>query len=337
MGLHITVFPTELIEGISQHLQLADLYSLRLACRALAEKLSYYFGHTYCTKANTDFSLASFQRLDERSRSPGATLVTHLSLTWNKQAGQGLIWERDASNALLTDLPAVKQMCDIARRFTNCRSLRLDVPYDSDYAYDPGRDFIGCSDVVALGFILIAETSISLESMYCGTDKEKCTSNYRVKTVLIHTEQMKRRTFETTISNLKELSIYLQVDTTWEHPHFWPMDLINLSPNLTKLEWSVAKYGYGGNLFDPIQLPYLEDGRALSPPATFPGLDDTVEVPGSSGGKLQLAIKGITPETQKVVGLDYSGPGTQNVVATLAQVYDELGRPELYHARGGST
>ena len=60
-------------------------------------------------------------------------------------------------------------------------------------------------------------------------------------------------------------------------------------------------------------------------PGTFPGLDDTVEIPGTLGRKLQLKRRRV-PEPVSVTGVDYSGPGIRSVVATLAKFYDPSGR-----------
>ncbi|KAF2175955.1 hypothetical protein K469DRAFT_51442 [Zopfia rhizophila CBS 207.26] len=260
MSLHIATLPPEIIEGVVQHLQLADLCMLRLTCKALAEKSSYYFGHTYCTQASTNLSLASIQRLDDRSRSPGAKYVTDFWLRWDEEAGRGLIWDRGASKAILPDLPVIQQMRDIILRFTNCRSFRIDTSDENDYTVSPRTDSIGCSDVVGFGFILIAETGLPLErfSVYCG-GHGNCHGHFRLKTGMIHTEQIRRPTFKIALSNLKELSLWLLIDTD-ENPYIWPWDLIPLSAHLEKLEWNVTLRTYGKFFyFNPIRLSYLQE------------------------------------------------------------------------------
>ena len=54
--------------------------------------------------------------------------------------------------------------------------------------------------------------------------------------------------------------------------------------------------------------------------AAFSGLDESAEVPALSRQKLRLRRTG----EQRIFGFDYSGPGTtENVLAMMAQVYDE--------------
>jgi len=214
--------------------------------------------------------------------------------------------------------------------------------------------------------------------VYCGGHGGTC-AHYRVKTDMIHTEQMRRLAFKTVLSNLKELSLYLLLETD-ENPCPWPWDLVLLSANLEKLKCNVWIHTYEDFFhFNPIRLSYLqelvinglrisatnltefllgcceslrsltlfhvkldrdwrstlqslqsfdklesislqylkEDGHPAYRPGTFPGLDDTVEVPGSSGRKLQLRKR-----WQRIIGVEYSGPGTQNVIATLIRHYE---------------
>ncbi|XTI83528.1 hypothetical protein V2W45_1453480 [Cenococcum geophilum] len=127
---------------------------------------SYYFGHTYCTKVTTNLSLASIRKLDDLSRSTWAKHVKVFRLDWDKEAGRGLIWDRDASKSVLPGLPVIQQVRDSILRFANCRSIYVGAPYEYDHMVSPRIDAIGCSDLPGLGFILIAETGLPLETFH---------------------------------------------------------------------------------------------------------------------------------------------------------------------------
>lgn len=379
MDVQLAAIPPEIIEHVAQNLQLAELCSLRLTCKALAEKLSYYFGHTYFTKISTNFSLASIQKLDDISRCTWAKHIRVFRLDWDEEAGHGLIWDRDASKSVLPDLPVVKQVRDVILRFANCRSIYIGAPYEYDYMFSPRIDAIGCSDLLGLGFILIAETSLPLETFHInfGSDAGKD----RVKTSQIHLEQIMRPAFKKALSNLKELSLRLYIDNGKSD---WAWNLVSQAVHLQKLDWTVSLFE--PFYFEPISLSYIQEltfqsvpfseknltelllrcrqhlrsltlssirlngnwrgifrylrefdnlesisfhflrisnGRYV--PCGFSGLDDGVEVPGSSGRKLQLRTKviGGSPGRKRVVGVDYSGPGTRNVIEMLVNAIDE--------------
>lgn len=87
----LAAIPQEIIEGVAQHLQLANLRYLRLTCKDLAEKSSYYFRHTYCTQVSTNLLLKSIQKLHHLSQSPWAKHVKLFRLDWDEAAGHGLI------------------------------------------------------------------------------------------------------------------------------------------------------------------------------------------------------------------------------------------------------
>lgn len=250
----LIALPQEIIENIACNLLLAELCSLRLACKVLAEKSSYYLGATFCTKVQTNLSLASVQRLDCRSRSPWAHHVKILHLGWDEEAGHGLVWDRDISNAILPSLPVLQTIRNIILRFTNCRSITLNAPYEYDYMESPRLDAIGYSDMLGISFLIIAETSLLLQKFQIdfGSEGGKC----RVKTSQIHLEQVMKPAFKKAFSSLQELSLKLSVeDGTYD----WIENLVSDTVHLQKLECIVRIPG--SFCFRPTSLSHL---RGLS-------------------------------------------------------------------------
>jgi hypothetical protein len=230
----ITLLPQEIIECIACCLPLAGLCSLRLTCKALAVTSSYYLGDTYCTQVWLNLSLASVQTLDYRSRSPWARHVKILHLRWDEEAGHGLVWERDTSNAILPTLPVLQTVRDSIIRFANCRSIYLSAPYDYDYMFPPRLDAIGYSDMLGISFLLITETNLLLQKFHVAFGTEG--SEYRVKTSQIHLEQVKKPAFKRAFSSLEELSLRLSVE---DGPCDWIENLVSDTIHLQKLEWRV--------------------------------------------------------------------------------------------------
>jgi hypothetical protein len=372
----ITALPQEIIECIASNLLLAELCSLRLACKAFAANSSYYLGNTYCTKVRINLSLASVQTLDNRSRSPWARHVKILHLGWDEEAGHGLFWDRDASNAILSRLPVLQTVCNSILRFANCRSISLSAPYEYDYMVSPRLDAIGYSDMLGISFLLITKTSLLLQRFYVdfGTEGAKC----RVITSQIHLEQVKKPAFKRAFSKLQDLSLRFSVE---DGPYDWIENLVSDAVYLQKLEWKVQsprsfylqstslshlrelslQYGFiseknlvesllrcchclqslsiiqirldGGwtqvfgylRYFERLQslsLHFLRVRPGTSRPWAFYGLSDDIEVPDSFGRKLQLRRKGVLGYT-RVVGVDYSGPSMDKVVAMLMNSVEE--------------
>jgi hypothetical protein len=369
----LTALPQEIIERIAFNLLLAELCSLRLSCKALAEKSAYHLGATYCTKVRTNLSLTSIQTLDYRSRSPWARHVRMLHLGWDEEAGHGLVWDRDASSAILPTLPVLQTLRNIVLRFANCRSIYLTALYESDLLEPVRLDAIGYSDILGITFLLIAGTSLPLRKFQIAFAKD---SQVRVTTSQLHLEQVEKPAFKKAFSSLQELSLRIWVE---DGPYNWIENLVSNTVRLQKLEWDVRipePPCFQATRFSHIQelslhypsmsrenlvecliqslhclrslrlhgvrldqswdrvfacLPYLTSLQDLSlhflrvlPGPSWPlalsGLRDDIDVPGSLGQRLRLRRKRYgghqNPQT-RIVCMDYSGPGMENVIAML--------------------
>jgi hypothetical protein len=371
----LTALPQEIIERIAFNLLLAELCSLRLSCKALAEKSAYHLGATYCTKVRTNLSLTSIQTLDDRSRSPWARHVRMLHLGWDEEAGHGVVWDRDASSAILPTLPVLQTIRNIVLRFVNCRSIYLTALYESDLMEPARLDAIGYSDMLGISFLLIAATSLPLRKFQVAYAKD---SRIRVITSRLHLEQVEKPAFKKAFSSLQELSLRIWVE---DGPYNWIENLVSNTVRLQKLEWDVGvpepscfqatrfsriqelslhyPLMFGENLVECLiqslhclrslrlsgvkldqgwdrvfaSLPYLTSLQDLSlhflrirPGPSWPlalsGLRDDIDVPGSLGQRLRLRRKRYgahqSPQSHtRIVGMDYSGPGMENVIAML--------------------
>jgi hypothetical protein len=119
-------------------------------------------------------------------------------------------------------------------RFANCESILIRAPYEYDLMFSPRIDAVGCSDLLGLGIILIAETGLPL-STFCieyGSDSGSC----RVKTSQVHLEQVRGAAFKKAFSSIKKLSLMLSVK---DSPCDWTGHLISDAACLQKLDWKV--------------------------------------------------------------------------------------------------
>jgi hypothetical protein len=246
MNNHLERIPPELVKCIAQYLQLTELCSLRLTCKALAAKTSYFFAHTYCHQISTNLSLASIERLEALSQSAWAKSVRVFCMRWDVQAGQGVNWDRlrhqparkyrkslpphsdwdrDSSLPTLADLPIIRRICTIILRFTNCRSFEVkscDAEYYASDHYTSGAAslityVLRGSDLLKLGFILAAETGLQLDTFRIKFGDVAVEAN-RPKATRITLTQINERDFRDMLINPKELAPRLNLE---DGPYEW--------------------------------------------------------------------------------------------------------------------
>ncbi|KAF2009249.1 hypothetical protein BU24DRAFT_428796 [Aaosphaeria arxii CBS 175.79] len=250
---NLAALPAEVLESVARNLQLSELRCLRLTSKALEVKSSYHFGRTHFATVTTNMSFASIQKLESLSKSTWAVHIKVFRLDWDEEAGHGLIWgrERKPSKAILSSLPVMQQVRDIILRFINCRSICITTPYEHDHMFCPRVDMLGCSDLLGLCFILVAETGLALETFRLEMGSN---SKDRVKNGLIHMEQIERPTFRKTFSELKELSLRLSVDDT---PCDWVWKLVSEAVQLRKLDFDVTIFE--PFYFEPLSLSHVRE------------------------------------------------------------------------------
>jgi hypothetical protein len=132
MRFDISHVPNEIIAHILSFLGKRDLQDARLACRRLNEASKVHFAATFFSTLNTNLSETSLRKLDKLAQDDVFRLNVQCIQVCPSQRkpkfGHGTRWKRDEDGALIMeDMNVTKAQDLLARKFPNCKTLKLRV------------------------------------------------------------------------------------------------------------------------------------------------------------------------------------------------------------------
>ena len=172
MASNVSSLPEDIIGCILGELGFTDAISLRLVCKSLYRKTTYYFGRSYFNTLSTDLSFNSLKSIGRLSQN--ADLVCHVKILRIKIApegvwlGRGFYWSRHPKGHLLhpTENVHVLQALLITR-LVNCRSFHIYSEIDDggiSRENHCSEDMIMPSDAVCIMLTMIAEANMTMEA-----------------------------------------------------------------------------------------------------------------------------------------------------------------------------
>ncbi len=230
MSSKLPTLAVEIVQLLASTLEPTDLFSVRLVCRELNEKILHYFILTYFATARTDLTPKSLQRLQNISESKH--LAQHVEALHIKNVdgtlGRGFQWHRHPSGCLAAPLVGADLLQDIlANKLVKCRSFQID-GYDEVQQRDE-TEFLIPGDAVGILLSIFAKNNLAIRSF---TIESKRGSTGRLDTKRLQMPLHRGPQFIAAWANLEEL--VLDYTMTCDQ-HDWALGIISNASRLRKL------------------------------------------------------------------------------------------------------